>query len=98
MRLGPLPKIMTFLLLVGSASQDDSYVEYRYGVKLSNSAEQVSTRLKTALTPSSLRRVRTAISVEFHELASCASETPRRFASISSPRSAASREPPFSDC
>ena len=45
MRLGPLPRITTFFLPLGSDSQKGSNVPYMYGVNDSNSAAQVSMRL-----------------------------------------------------
>ena len=45
MRFGPLPRITTFLVPLGSDSQNGSKVPYMYGVNDSNSAAQVSIRL-----------------------------------------------------
>jgi len=60
-----------------------SYVEYRYGVRATNSAAQVSTVLNAGRMPSSFRALRTASSVVVRSLAILRSEKPYSFASRS---------------
>src|ERR1700733_11085744 len=83
MRFGPLPRITTLGRSTGAASSSSSYVEYKYGVNDSNSAAQVSTRLKTGRTPSSFRRARTLEAFTFHNFAISSSLAPDRFDSSS---------------
>src|ERR1700722_18599401 len=79
MRFGPLPRITIFGRFTAADSSSSSYVEYMYGVKDSNSAAQVSTRLKTGTTPSSCLRARTDDDLTFQSLAISSSLAPERF-------------------
>ncbi len=79
MRFGPLPRMMIFGLSVGSASHVSSKLLYMYGVNDSNSAAQVSMRLKAGISLSSSRFSRTAESLTPRMSPSSSSPKPARF-------------------
>ncbi len=69
----------TFLRASGRTSSSSSYDEYRYGVLASNSAAQVSTRLKTGCRPCASRLRVISLSLLPASCAMRLSEKPSRF-------------------
>ena len=99
MRFGPDPRMSTFLRPSARTSSSSSYDEYRYGVLASNSAAQVSTRLKIGCRTCASRWRATSFSALRESCAIRLSEKPSRFhrrSCANAPPAAISRSAPTS--